>query len=74
MNARHDARQQGLQQGAQKGRLQGEALLLQRMLTRRFAPLPEWVQTRLRSASSEELETWAERVLDATRLEDVFGA
>ena len=40
MNARHDARQQGLQQGAQKGRLQGEALLLQRMLTRRFAPLP----------------------------------
>jgi flagellar biosynthesis/type III secretory pathway protein FliH len=78
--------QKGLQQGAQKGRLEGrleglqqgklegEALVVQRLLTRRFGPLPEWVQARLRSASSEELETWADRVLDATRLEDVFGA
>ncbi len=68
------AMQQGLQQGAQKGRLEGEALALQRQLTHRFGPLPEWVQTRLRSASAEELDTWLERVLDATRLEDVFGA
>ncbi|MBI5780746.1 MAG: DUF4351 domain-containing protein [Rhodocyclales bacterium] len=66
--------QKALQQGTQKGRLEGEALALQRQLTRRFGPLPEWVQARLRSASAEELETWAERVLDATRLEDVFGA
>ncbi|MDK2797246.1 MAG: hypothetical protein PWQ19_796 [Tepidiphilus sp.] len=42
------------------------------MLTRRFGSLPEWVQQRLRSASGEELETWADRVLDAQRLEDVF--
>ena len=62
-----------IEQGAQKGRLEGEALLLQRMLTRRFGPLPDWAQQRLRSASSEELETWADRVLDAQRLEDVFG-
>ena len=57
-----------------EGRLEGEALALQRLLTRRFGPLPEWVQTRLRSASAEELDTWLERVLDATRLEDVFEA
>ena len=57
-----------------EARLEGEALVLQRQLTRRFGPLPEWVQTRLRSASSEELETWADRVLDATRLEEVFVA
>jgi len=31
-----------LQQGLQKGKLEGEALALQRMLTRRFGPLPEW--------------------------------
>ena len=71
---RLEGRLEGLQQGLQKGKLEGEALVLQRQLTRRFGPLPEWVQTRLRSASSEELETWADRVLDATRLEEVFGA
>ena len=67
-------RLEGLQQGLQKGKLEGEALLLQRMLIRRFGSLPEWAQQRLRSATSEELETWADRVLDAQRLEEVFGA
>ena len=60
-------------EGRLEGRLEGEALVLQRQLTRRFGSLPEWAQQRLRSASSEELETWADRVLDATRLEEVFG-
>ncbi|CUB07956.1 Putative transposase, YhgA-like/Domain of unknown function (DUF4351) [Tepidiphilus thermophilus] len=66
--------QQGLEKGVQKGKLEGESLLLQRQLTRRFGPLPDWAQQRLRSATSEELETWADRVLDAQRLEEVFGA
>ena len=57
-----------------EGRLEGEALALQRLLMRRFGPIPEWVQTRLRSANAEELDTWLERVLDARRLEDVFEA
>ncbi|WP_211218514.1 DUF4351 domain-containing protein, partial [Tepidiphilus margaritifer] len=65
--------QKGLQQGLQKGVLQGEALLLQRQLTRRFGPLPEWARQRLHDATSDELETWADRVLDAQRLEDVFA-
>ncbi|WP_142810906.1 DUF4351 domain-containing protein [Tepidiphilus olei] len=65
--------QSALQQGLQEGVLQGEALLLQRMLTRRFGPLPEWARQRLEDATSNELETWADRVLDAARLEDVFA-
>jgi len=65
--------QKGLQQGLQKGVLQGEALALQRMLTRRFGPLPGWVQQRLQHATPDELETWLDRVLDASCLEDVFG-
>ena len=65
--------QKGLQQGLQKGVLQGEALALQRMLTRRFGPLPGWVQQRLQHAAPDELETWLDRVLDAQRLEDVFA-
>ena len=38
----------------------------------RFGELPDWVETRLRDASPEQLETWAERLLMARRLEEVF--
>jgi hypothetical protein len=54
------------------GRQEGEAALLRRLLTRRFGPLPEWVDDRLRRASIEELETWGDRVLDAAELAEVF--
>ncbi len=63
-----DSEARGLKLGFQ----QGEAWLLKRQLKRRFGDLPEWVDKRLERASREELETWAERVLDAKRLEDVF--
>ena len=46
--------------------------VLQRQLIRRFGDLPEWVVSRLAQADLEELEVWAERVLDAGTLEDVF--
>ena len=62
----------GLAHGARMGRQEGEAALLYRQLTRRFGPLPDWVEDRLRRASIEELETWGDRVLDATKLADVF--
>ncbi len=42
-------------------------------LTRRFDGLPGWVEERLAQASREQLESWADRVLDAKRLEDVFS-
>ncbi len=60
--------------GLQKGRQEGEALLLRRLLARRFGELPAWVDTRLGAASSDELEHWADRVLEAPTLEDVFNA
>ena len=52
----------------------GEALVLKRLLARRCGELPAWVDERLEQASREELEGWADRVLDARRLEDVFGS
>lgn len=51
---------------------QGEALILQRLLQRRFGPLPDWVTEKLAQADQTSLETWADRVLDATTLEEVF--
>jgi len=40
----------------------------------RFGELPDWAETRLQDASPEQLETWAERLLAAGRLEEVFEA
>ena len=60
--------------GLEKGIRQGEATILKRQLHRRFEALPGWVEERLAGASREQLESWADRVLDAQRLEDVFGS
>jgi hypothetical protein len=57
----------------QQGITRGEAKLLRRQLVRRFGPLPDWVDARLDKAGEPELETWGERVLDSTSLEDVFA-
>jgi hypothetical protein len=55
--------------GIEKGRQEGEVLMLTRLLTRRFGPLPDWATARLAQARPEELEQWVDRVLDAQRLE-----
>ena len=64
--------QEGRQKGRQEGRQEGETLLLQRQLVRRFGPLPPEMLERIAGASLEEIETWGDRVLDATSLEGVF--
>jgi predicted transposase YdaD len=70
--------QQGLQQGRLEGKLEGklegEVTLLLRQLTKRFGPLDESIRSRLENATLEQLELWAERVLDAKTLDDVIGA
>jgi len=58
--------------GIEQGLQQGEVIVLKRLLTRRFGPLPAWAEQRLEQASPPELEGWADRVLEAQRLEDVF--
>ena len=62
----------GEQRGEQRGRQQEAASLLLRQLTRRFGPLPDWAEQRLQSAPLSELESWAERVLDAPTLDAVW--
>jgi len=64
----------GIEQGLQQGRREGEATVVRRLLTRRFGPLPAWVEARLAQASLQDLEQWADRILEAQQLEAVFGA
>jgi hypothetical protein len=64
--------QRGLQQGEEKGRVEGQAELVARLLTKRFGPLSAETQARLAQATSDQLERWGERLLDADSLEGVF--
>lgn len=43
----------------------GEVLVLQRQLTKRFGPLSDWALTKLTTATTEQLENWSEKILDA---------
>ncbi len=65
-------RQEGHQQGVHQGMQQGEVAIIKRLLIRRFGPLDEAALSRLETASSEDLEAWAENLLDARSLEEVF--
>ena len=70
--ARDEGMQQGMQQGMRQGRVEGERAVLERLLRRRFGLLSPEVAERLDQASAADLETWAENVLDAQTLDDVF--
>ena len=59
-------------EGRIEGQQLGEALILRRLLTRRFGSLPDWAEQRLQRATAAELEEWAEQVLDAPTLDAVW--
>ncbi len=65
-------RDEGRAEGRAQGRTEGQAALLSRLLTLRFGPVPEDIQAKLRAASPSELDRWAEQVLSASRLDELF--
>ncbi|MDE0224233.1 MAG: DUF4351 domain-containing protein [Gammaproteobacteria bacterium] len=64
--------QRARDEGMQQGRIDGERAVLERLLRRRFGLLAPAVADRLNQASTAELENWADNVLDAETLDDVF--
>ncbi len=63
----------GIEKGRAEGLSQGQALILQKQLGKRFGNVPSWAEQRILSARPEQLEDWALRVLDGTTLEDVLA-
>jgi hypothetical protein len=63
----------GKTEGKAEGRAEGKADLLTRLLTRRFGRLSASVRERLAAASPAEVDRCAERLLDATSIDEVFG-
>jgi len=59
--------------GVRYGLQLGERELLLRLLRRRFGELPAAVRERVAAAQTPELGRWAEQLLAAVSLDEVFG-
>jgi hypothetical protein len=64
---------EGRKEGIKEGIKEGQQELLSTMLGGKFGKLPDWAVQRLGAASDADLRRWAERVLIAGTLEDVFA-
>ena len=53
-------------------REEGRKATLTRLLTRRFAPVPDWAAQRMQQATPTQLDSWLDSILDAPTLEAVF--
>lgn len=71
---RSEGRSEGLSQGLTQGLSLGACQILARLLEQRFGPLPEWASQRLRSASSPQLEHWADQLFTASTLETLLAS
>ncbi|MCP4655123.1 MAG: transposase [bacterium] len=60
------------EEGREEGQLAGEALILTRQLQLKFGPLADATRQTIAGAESKTLLRWADRVLTAASLSDVF--
>ncbi len=65
--------QKGIQQGMKQGLLQGEHAVLERLLKHKFKTIPGKYLDCIKTANELNLMTWAERIIDAQSLQEVFG-
>ena len=63
----------GESRGESTGERKAERRLLLKLLRQRFGELPFAVVARIEAAEVPELEAWVDRVITASRLEDVLG-
>ena len=61
------------QEGRVEGQLEGQRRTLLRLLRRKFSPLPADAEARMAVADEATLDLWADRVLTATHLAEVWG-
>jgi len=61
------------QEGEQQGMQQGEAVILIRLMLRKFGQLTEQERQKIESADAETLLAWSERVLTAKSVEEVIS-
>lgn len=75
--ARHEVEvtsQRMFRKGCEEGHLAGERKILRRQLARKSGPLADETLARLQRSGSEDLERWAEGLLDGESLKAVFDS
>jgi flagellar biosynthesis/type III secretory pathway protein FliH len=65
--------QEGMEKGLQEGLERGQREVLLRQLETKFGPLSARARARVETARAQDLLKWAERLLAAEKLADVFG-
>jgi predicted transposase YdaD len=70
---RREGRREGREEGRQEGLQEGEALVVLRLLRRRFGSLPHELEEAIRQLSSDQIEALAEALLDFTDLGEVVS-
>lgn len=65
--------QEGTRRGIQKGQADGQRTLLAKLLKLKFGPLDAAAEERLASGTPAQLGLWAERVLSASSLDEIWG-
>jgi hypothetical protein len=73
MTAAEQLTREAAERALEKGRAEGRAELVLKQLMLKFGALSEEQTQRVRRASVEQLDRWAERVLNARSLAEVFG-
>jgi hypothetical protein len=69
---RREGREEGRQEAREEAREEARKATLARLLTRRFAPVPEWAAQRIQQATPTQLDAWLDGILDAPTLEALF--
>lgn len=67
-----DSEARGEKIGEARGEKLGQARLLKRQLSSRFGELPGWANEAIDRANLDDLDRWAQSILTAQNLEDVF--
>lgn len=65
--------EQGFEQGIERGKGHGACLILQKQLAKRFGAIPHERLELIHRSHTDQLEIWAERVLTAHTIEEVFA-
>lgn len=73
LKGRTEGLSEGHRHGLREGQSRGKAESLLRLLRRRFGPLPDGTAERLANATSQDLDRWTDRVLDAATLAELFA-
>ncbi len=68
-----DARKEGAKEGQRKARKKDESTNLIKELTHKFGDIDARTRRRIAGASSDQLLNWAERILTADKIEEVYG-